>query len=401
MSYSRIFMKYYRIFFTSISLFILHGSVLLDNSVLAQESVPEVIVETEKRFSFVPMPFISANPTAGFLFGFTPAINFHTADPENTSMSTAIGVALVATKGQIFTSLRSNAFLKEDKWALLLDTRYNINNLPIYSFGSRVDDRESERLYFDMFRFYGTALKRHPGSRFFYGFGYLFDLMYNIEDENGTSDEGTTIHQEYQSRLGLSDLQYRQSGISLNTMYDSRDNVANPFAGSLSMISWRAFPQFLGSTANTGQLWMEHRNYFNLDPNRPRHLLAFWSYAWLTTGGDTPLLFLPGVGLDMFNRSGRPYTFGRFRGENLVYGELEWRFPLLPNKDWLGGVMFLNTTTVSSKFDQIDLFEYLQFGYGAGLRFNIIPKKRVNIGFDYGWGADGARGYFINLNEVF
>jgi hypothetical protein len=45
----------------------------------------------------------------------------------------------------------------------------------------------------------------------------------------------------------------------------------------------------------------------------------------------------------MFGRSGRPYTQGRFRGEDLIYTELEWRFPLTSaEKDRLGAMLFVN-----------------------------------------------------------
>jgi hypothetical protein len=379
----------------------------------------EVAVDTaiHKRFSIFPLPLVAANPTVGVMFGFTPSVSFFMADPATTSMSTAIVVALMTTKSQVFSSIRSNAFLKEDKWAILLDTRYNINNQPTFGLGSIIETVplieptfpgetavRKERIYFNMLRFYGTALRKHQDSRLFYGFGYLFDAMTDIHDvrvEPYTNTLGNTYHQEYQLRKDIQTERYTQSGISLNAMWDSRDNVGNPYTGSFSMFSWRAFPSFLGSTGTTSQLWMEQRNYVNLSKNRPRHLLAFWAYGWFVTSGNVPYLFLPATGWDMYNRSARPYTFGRFRGEDLVYSELEWRFPLLLQKDWLGGVAFLNATSASSRFEQINLFDYMQVGYGLGLRIKVIPKKRVNLGVDYGWGAKGASGLFINLYEVF
>jgi hypothetical protein len=112
-------------------------------------------------------------------------------------------------------------------------------------------------------------------------------------------------------------------------------------------------------------------------------------------------MFLPALGWDMFNRSGRPYTFGRFRGEDLVYGELEWRFPLQRHKDFLGGVIFFNATSASSRTTEVSLFDQTHLGYGLGLRFQVLPKKRLNVGLDYGWGAFGSSGYFINIYDTF
>ncbi|MGY6522736.1 MAG: hypothetical protein ACXIUD_13465 [Mongoliitalea sp.] len=132
-----------------------------------------------------------------------------------------------------------------------------------------------------------------------------------------------------------------------------------------------------------------------------RNILALWSYVWTVTGGDVPYLFLPAVGWDMFSRSGRGYTQGRFRGEDLFYTELEWRFPLHRVKDRWGGTLFANTTSASSRRQDLSLFEAFQLGYGLGVRYMVLPKKRINIALDYGWGAAGASGIFLNVNEMF
>jgi hypothetical protein len=85
----------------------------------------------------------------------------------------------------------------------------------------------------------------------------------------------------------------------------------------------------------------------------------------------------------------------------VVYGEAEWRFPLQKTKNKWGAVLFLNTTTASNRTANIGLFNYMQFGYGGGLRFMLNEKNRANLGLDYGFGAHGAQGIFLNLNEYF
>jgi outer membrane protein assembly factor BamA len=265
-------------------------------------------------------------------------------------------------------------------------------------------DPIEERIYFNQYRFYGTALKKVQGTRFFYGLGYMFDRMYDIHDESldlGSHPINNTFHHDYQNQKGLPTDAYTQSGVSLNAVLDSRDNVANAYKGQFAWFSYRAMPQFLGSTTNSAQLWTEYRKYISLNPERPRHVLAFWTFGWFVAAGEVPFMFLPALGWDMFNRSGRPYTFGRFRGEDLVYGEMEWRFPLQRQKDFIGGVLFVNATSASSRTRDVGLFDRIHLGYGLGLRFKVLPAKRLNVGVDYGWGAYGASGYFINIFETF
>jgi hypothetical protein len=101
----------------------------------------------------------------------------------------------------------------------------------------------------------------------------------------------------------------------------------------------------------------------------------------------------------MFNRSGRAYTIGRFRGPSFFYLESEYRFPITDNK-FLSGVVFTNIQTVSDGLNR-NLFGAYEPGAGAGLRVLFNKKTRTNLCIDYAVGKYGAKGLFFGLNEVF
>ena len=376
----------------------------------------------EKKVDMTILPVIAANPTVGVLFGVLPGFNWNMGTEADTRNSTALAGFYYTTLNQLFTSVRANAFTKGDGFNLLTDIRFNLNAQPTYGLGSVLDRstlvggndnpsdnpyppfQEQEMMSFNNFRFYQTVQKRHKKTNLFYGIGYHLDIFWNIDDNQldlSTNPQRITHHYQYQTLKGLPTESYTQSGLSANTTFDSRDNVVNPYTGQLAAISFRAFPKFLGSTTSASQLWVEYRTYVNLKKSRPRNLLAFWTYGWFVTSGTSPYLALPAIGWDMFARSGRPFTQGRIRGEDLMYGEAEWRFPLQKTKNKWGGVLFMNTSTASSRTENINLFSNFVLGYGLGLRFAINEKKRVNIGMDYGFGANGAQGLFVNLNEYF
>lgn len=387
-----------------------------------EEKAPEKVEKKEKKVDITILPVIAANPTVGVLFGVLPGFNWNMGSEENTRNSTALAGIYYTTLNQLFTSVRANAFTKEDKFNLLTDIRFNLNAQPTYGLGSVLDKstlvgggdvpsdnpyppfQKQEMMSFNNFRLYQTVQKRHKQTNLFYGIGYHLDIFWNIDDKQldlEADPQRITHHYRYQTLKGIDAEKYSQSGLSANATLDSRDNVVNPYVGQLAAISLRAFPEFLGSTTNASQLWMEYRTYVNLDKNRARNVLAFWTYGWFVTSGTSPYLALPAIGWDMFARSGRPYTQGRIRGEDLVYAETEWRFPLQRDKDKWGGVLFLNTSTASSRTENINAFSNFVFGYGGGLRFMINEKKRVNLGLDYAFGANGAQGLFVNLNEYF
>jgi outer membrane protein assembly factor BamA len=114
-----------------------------------------------------------------------------------------------------------------------------------------------------------------------------------------------------------------------------------------------------------------------------------------------PYLDLPAIGWDQFSRSGRGYVQGRFRGEDFAYGEVEYRFPLQRKKETLGGVLFVNATSVSGREADINLFEYVNVGYGVGFRVMLDKRARTNFVIDYGLGQYGSNGFYVTLNETF
>lgn len=84
------------------------------------------------------------------------------------------------------------------------------------------------------------------------------------------------------------------------------------------------------------------------------------------TGGTAPYLDLPATGMDPYGRSGRGYPQARFRGESLVYGELEYRCTVTRN-GLFGVVAFLNTETLRNRETGEQLFD--SFATGAGAAF--------------------------------
>jgi len=125
-----------------------------------------------------------------------------------------------------------------------------------------------------------------------------------------------------------------------------------------------------------------------------------WAYGDLGGGGTAPYFDLPYLGVGSSGRSGRGYTEGRYRGQQLVYGEVEYRATLTRN-GLLGAVAFLNTTTVSDDQTGEKLFDGFAAGGGIGFRLSFSKRSRTNMCVDYAWGRHGARGLYIALQEAF
>ncbi|WP_340114633.1 BamA/TamA family outer membrane protein [Maribellus mangrovi] len=387
----------------------------------------------EKNLSIIPLPVIAYNPTTAWMFGVAPGVSWFMGDASNTSISSGLGTLIYTTKKQFMFTAKTNVFLEGDDWNLLGDWRYFITSQPTYGLGTgpqstkpvgqgiEYDDGQfsepipdAQMMEFNYLRFHETVLKQIEDTRFFAGLGYHLDIHSKIKDNLLDLDADPPIitsHYGYQTLTGFSSEKYTLSGISLNALYDSRDNAINPYSGRYAFVNLRVNPEFLGSVKSSSILWMEYRDYIHLNPERPRHLIGFWTYGWFVTSGDVPYLDLPAVGWDQFGRSGRAYTQGRFRGPDIVYGEIEYRFPLQKNKETFGGVLFINATsgsnragsknTTGSNLADINLFEYLDYAYGTGLRIMLNKKSRANLNLDFAWGKYGASGFYLGINEVF
>ncbi len=385
----------------------------------ASEPDSSKVEKNSKNLTIIPLPVIAYNPSNGLMLGLAPGANWYMGDPSNTSISSGLGSVIYTTNKQWILTAKTNVFLNGDKWNLLGDIRYFITSQPTYGLGTgsfsnkvtssgiQLDDETfsdpietSQMMEFNFFRFHETVLKRYQSTRFFYGLGYHLDIHYKISD-NLLTETTKTSHYLYQTAKGISQDNYTTSGVSLNFLYDSRDNSINPYSGRYAFANWRINPEFLGSDKSSSILWLEYRDYIHFNEERPRQLLGFWTYGWFVTSGDVPYLDLPAVGWDQFGRSGRAYTQGRFRGEDLWYAETEYRFPLQKQKETLGGVAFFNVTSASNRLNDINLFEYINYAGGVGLRIMINKKSRTNLNLDYAIGQYGHHGFYLGLNEVF
>lgn len=367
------------------------------------------------KLKIVPLPAIGSNPANGWLFGLAPSATWYMGDPATTKISNFVGNFLYTTKKQWIFSSRSNIFSNENKLIFIGDWRYFVTSQFTYGLGSSAPNELQENpsqpqtywgkqgMDFRLIRFYETILKRIGESKFYLGVGYHLDIHSHIQnfDDDSPNTNLFFSHNAYTGSKGFDIDRYTLSGISLNMVMENRDKAVSPYEKNFAWIQYKINPTFLGSDQNSSLLMLDYRHYINLNEQRKRNLIALWGFGNFVVSGDVPYMSLPSITWDMFGRSGRGYAQGRFRGENMVYGEAEWRFPLQRNKETFGGTVFLNAASFSSKMDNEKLFTKINPGYGVGFRIMINKENRTTIAADYGFGQKGNSGFYLNINETF
>jgi len=373
-----------------------------------------------KKFMALILPNISSNPSNGFVLGVGGTFGWYMGPKEETRVSSAPFTIAVTSKQQLITFVKSNIYTKENKFFLQGDWRYYVYSQPTYGLGTNAPDTgnlpnnfhwqgeggSTNTLSFPMkynyFKF-SEIVNIKIRENFYAGIGYHFDYYYAINDEKLHLDSipvEVTPHYVYSDTNRYSTTQYKMSGLSANIVYDSRDNQANPYKGIYANINYRYNFKFLGSDQDASELWTEFRTYVSLSKKRARNLIAFWAFGDFNVTGDLPYMTLPALGGDQRARSGRGYVNGRYRGKDLVYGEVEWRFPISPCSQILGGVLFVNATTTDNPARNVALFQYIRPAVGFGIRVMINKYFRTNINLDFAIGSK-SQGFYFSGQETY
>jgi hypothetical protein len=342
---------------------------------------------------------VSVLPAVGYtlLTGFAGAISanagFYTAHDPSTKISTVFTSYSYSQYHQTIMPLWADIWSKNGKFNYITDWRYMQYPSKTWGLGGRRDPVDGFTINFTYLKLHQMVLFKIR-QNLFIGTGFFFDYFWNIREIDAPLNNTTF------QRYGLNKDE-RAAGIPVRILYDSRLNQINPKNGWYVSLTYRNNSRTLYSNQNWESFVGDIRKYIRL-PGKSDNILAFWSYTWLTRSSPNnrvPYLLLPSTGWDDFFNTGRGYIQGRYRSQNMVYLESEYRFKLTRN-GLLGGVAFANIESFQRNLLQPGRTQYAP-GAGVGLRVKLNKNSGTNLCIDYGIGKDGSRGIFVNLGEVF
>jgi hypothetical protein len=382
---------------------------------LIKTNNPDVPAEPVLHKLYLPiLPIIGYAPANGFILGAGIAPGILLDSAHHTHISSGLANVQLTSKRQLNFNFRHNIYLTHDQWIFQGDWRVLLFSQSTYGLGIldlpgafslngiNVEDGETgeQPMRFTYIRLYETAFTRIK-NRWYGGFGFAMDAHAKIKDERldlVSEPPFYTSHYLYSNFREFSEEKYMTNGFIIKLLHDNRDNSINSYRGIYFDAGFRFNQTWLGSDKSSSQLLLEFRNYQRV--GRDNDCIAFWFIGQFLTSGTIPYLALPSIGWDTYNRSGRGYIQGRYRGENMVYGETEYRYKISKN-GLLGGVLFMNTISVDNPLADQQLFEKFALGYGAGLRIKMSKETRTNICIDFAMGQNGSAGLYFGLQEAF
>lgn len=368
-----------------------------------------LVVKPMKNHFLLVIPIIGSQPATGFSYGATAQYTFKGEGVLDKYSSANLGV-VYTTQEQLMINVKNNILLKSNRIYLRGDYRLYIFTQPNYGLGTNIIPKNREEpdfsiqsieepMDYNYFKFHQSA-SWEVKKNLYVGGGIEIDWYSTIHDKNLDVENGQlTHHYKYSWENDFNPKEYFVNGLSVNLIYDSRDNQINTRKGWFANANFRYNGDFFIDQRASTILNTEVRCFLPLDPKREQFVLGFWGLGQFVTSGAVPYLNLPALGWDQRSRSGEGYTQGLFRGNNLAYLQVELRFPITCNQ-LLSGTVFTNYTTTSNKQDDVRLFQYVQPAVGFGLRLLIDKATRTNLVFDYAVG-NHSKGFYLNAGETF
>lgn len=322
----------------------------------------------DKNFNFLPIPYIEYNRSTGFGIGAIPIGMYKLNQNDTVSPASMTGLAGVYTTNNTwYTVLFQRMFFNQDNWRITAAAgigNYKFQffiDAPIYDFVDYASD----------FKFAYINLNRRIFKRLYGGIHYTY---INFETSFGDipTPKETTQH-----------------GLGIVFSYDNRSDVYYPRGGFLSDADWSSYPSYLGNETTSDKIELDHNQYIGI--RKDKDVLAMRANIGIGIG-DLPFeqQFIVG-GNDI-----RGYTEGRYRGNQRVaiQAEYRWNFYKRLSAVGFGGV--------ASVFDSIneDHNGKILPGIGCGIRYNVLEKYHMNVGFDFAVGVDDW-GFYFRVGEAF
>lgn len=349
--------------------------------------------QNDKTLYFTLLPISSTVPGGdGHALVTSTTAGVYLGSRTTTNLSSATFAPYWNFKGRFGIPLRSSIWFPNNTWNIQGDMRFLVYPQYTWGVGTSHNDDQKVVLNYRYIRFYQSALKQIT-PYFFAGLGYDLDYHINVRNSNPNID----LAQFTGYNFGLNTNSF-SSGITLNFLYDTRNNSLNPLPGTYMNAVYRVNPKMLGSDETWRSLYLDFRKYISMNRARPnqQNTLAFWTYLWTVFNNNPPYLDLPSINWDPYNRSGRGFDQNRYRGKTLFYAEAEYRRDITRN-GLLGFVVFTNVNTVSGSGT---LFTAWHPAAGSGLRVKFNKGSNTNIGIDYGV-SKGYSSIILSVGEAF
>lgn len=324
------------------------------------------------NFVVVPIPISSPQLDVALVVG---AAYFHkqTREQEDVQPASVTGAgAMYSSNGSLAAGLGHQTYWSEDKWRMTAAVGYADLDLVLFSADDSSTGIESDWLIEGSLAMVRLA-RRLGDSNWYAGLSTRFidftqDITVNTQRSHfDIGDETKTV------------------GAGVVIQFDSRDMPTNAYSGHNFAVTSMFNSKSLGSDLTYQSYGVALRSYHKLSAP----VVLAWEVAGCKRSGRFPLWDACRIGL-------RGFPATRYMGDASVRGQFEARWQL--SKRW-GLVGFAGVGQIHNSLSELRDRETIPSA-GVGIRFAVLPAKRINIRVDYGRSKDDDAVY-LSVMEAF
>ena len=355
-----------------------------------------------KTLTLLPIPVIFYQAETGLGYGLGGLLSGRFTADTLTRPSNARVQFWTTQKKQSLLQLVHTVYTPGEKF--YLNGEISAYNIALFYYGTGPESRSAdESLQAYKLFIVNQRVQKQLVPKLFFGAQYRFTNLTGLDIAATTTENGGTNVFLRDPRINADPRQRqntRVSGLGPVLTYDTRDVPLAAFKGDLLDVSATFNGTGLGSDYRFVRYQLDARHFQPILSNRT--ILAMQFLGQFHTGA-VPFRELAGLGANLggtlYNNANlmRGIYEQRFRDRQMVTFQAEVRQKLFWRID---AAVFGGVGNVSQFVDKFDIAN-TKYAGGVGIRFNFLPRDRVNLRLDYAGGTGSAPGILFAIGEAF
>ena len=353
-----------------------------------------------KTLTLLPIPVIFYQAETGFGYGLGGLLSGRFTADTLTRPSNARVQFWTTQKKQSLLQLVHTVYTPGEKF--YLNGEISAYDIALFYYGTGPESRSAdESLQAYKLFIVNQRVQKQLAPKLFFGAQYRFTNLSKFDIAAQTTDAQASNVFFRDPRISARERQdTRVSGLGPVISYDTRDVPLAAFKGDLLDVSATFNGTGLGSDYRFVRYQLDARHFQPILSNRT--ILAVQFLGQLHTG-NVPFRELAGLGANLggtlYNNANlmRGIYEQRFRDRQMVTFQAEVRQKLFWRID---AAVFGGVGNVSRFVDKFDIAN-TKYAGGVGIRFNFLPRDRVNLRLDYAGGTGSAPGILFAIGEAF
>ena len=329
----------------------------------------KILKDNNSSFLVAPIPF--SNPTLGTGLNLVGLYMHAKRDKASLSPTTAV-VGLYSSNESWMSGVFHEDYWGKGKHRMKAGLAVSELNLKYYGIGYLNDNDNPIDYAMSMSPIIARYQRQLPYLDNFYFGGQYIALIGKIKTDNPTDtlpSEGSFV----------------ASALGLVATYDTRDNVYFPTYGWYSETIFNHYSKKIGSDFDTDLFKTFITSYL---PHLEGSTLAT-KFEYKHNSSIQPFFLLPSISLRGFDRT-------RYLDKTVMQIQTEERYRFSSR---FTGVAFVGAGAYGKNVKSYNS-DSIVFSYGAGLRYQVLKDKKINISFDTAF-SESDSAIYLRLGEAF